>query len=138
MKDKDLRAMTRVLFPAASTVVLTRVPYKRSATPEDLLAAAPPFKGRVLLEPDTRKAVELALVESKRRIARRHRRLALPYRRSQAARRYSVTENGDTYRRYMCPLARQPVPSWGSPFRQLHFRGLRAKVSSTFPPGKVA
>jgi dihydrofolate synthase/folylpolyglutamate synthase len=65
MKDKDLRAMTRVLFPVASTVILTRVPYKRSATPEDLLAAAPPFKGRVLLEPDTRRAVDLALLESR-------------------------------------------------------------------------
>jgi len=61
MEDKDLRAMTRILFPVASTVVLTRVPYKRSATPEALLAAAPPFKGPVLLEPDTRKAVEMAL-----------------------------------------------------------------------------
>lgn len=58
--------MTRILFPVASTVVLTRVPYKRSATPEALLAAAPPFKCRVLLEPDTRKAVRLALLESKR------------------------------------------------------------------------
>jgi dihydrofolate synthase/folylpolyglutamate synthase len=65
MKDKDLRGMTRILFPIASTVVLTRVPYKRSADPEDLLAAAPPFKGRVLLEPDTRKAVESALSLSK-------------------------------------------------------------------------
>jgi dihydrofolate synthase/folylpolyglutamate synthase len=61
MEDKDLRAMTRILFPVASTVVLTRVPYKRSATPEALLAAAPPFKGPVFLEPDTRRAVELAL-----------------------------------------------------------------------------
>jgi folylpolyglutamate synthase/dihydropteroate synthase len=68
MKDKNLRAMTRVLFPAASSIVLTRVPYKRSATPEDLLAAAPPFRGRILLEPDTRKAVELALRESKKGI----------------------------------------------------------------------
>jgi dihydrofolate synthase/folylpolyglutamate synthase len=67
MQDKDLRSMTRILFPAAAAVILTRVPYKRSATPEELLAAAPPFKGRVLLEPDTRKAVELALRESKRR-----------------------------------------------------------------------
>jgi len=66
MKDKDLRAMTRILFPAASTVVLTRVPYKRSAAPEELLAAAPPFKGPVLLEPDTRKAVDLALSLSKK------------------------------------------------------------------------
>ncbi len=65
MQDKDLRAMTRVLFPVASTVVLTRVPYKRSASPEDLLAAAPPFRGRVFLEPDTRKAVDLALAESR-------------------------------------------------------------------------
>ncbi|MGE5740788.1 MAG: hypothetical protein ACM32H_02025, partial [Candidatus Aminicenantes bacterium RBG_16_66_30] len=66
MQDKDLRAMTRILFRVASTIVLTRVPYKRSASPEELLAASPPFKGRVLLEPDTRKAVELALRESKR------------------------------------------------------------------------
>ncbi len=62
MKDKDLAAMTHSLFPRASTVVLTRVPYKRSASPEELAAAAPPsFKGPILLEPDTRKAVELAL-----------------------------------------------------------------------------
>jgi dihydrofolate synthase/folylpolyglutamate synthase len=61
MKDKDLRAMTRSLFPVASKVVLTRVPYKRSADPEELLAAAPPFEGPVLLEPDTRRAVELGL-----------------------------------------------------------------------------
>jgi dihydrofolate synthase/folylpolyglutamate synthase len=62
MRDKDLGAMTRSLFPLASAVVLTCVPYKRSASPEELLAAAPPtFKGPVFLEPDTRKAVELAL-----------------------------------------------------------------------------
>jgi dihydrofolate synthase / folylpolyglutamate synthase len=65
MQDKDLRSMTRILFPLASTVVLTRVPYKRSASPEELQAAAPPFKGRLFLEPDTRKAVELALAESR-------------------------------------------------------------------------
>ena len=67
MQDKDIRSMTRILFPLCSTVVLTRVPYKRSASPEDLRAAAPPFKGRVLLEPDTRKAVRLALTESRGR-----------------------------------------------------------------------
>jgi dihydrofolate synthase/folylpolyglutamate synthase len=61
MQDKDLRTMTRILFPVASTVVLTRVPSERSATPQELLAAAPPFKGPVFLESDTRRAVELAL-----------------------------------------------------------------------------
>jgi dihydrofolate synthase/folylpolyglutamate synthase len=67
MQDKDIRSMTRLLFPLCSTVILTRVPYKRSATPEDLAAVAPPFQGRVLLEPDTRKAVRLALAESRGR-----------------------------------------------------------------------
>jgi dihydrofolate synthase/folylpolyglutamate synthase len=64
MEDKDLRAMTRILFPVAATVILTRVPYKRSATPEALLAAGPPFKNPVFIEPDTRKAVALALALS--------------------------------------------------------------------------
>jgi dihydrofolate synthase/folylpolyglutamate synthase len=66
MRDKDIRAMTRALFPLCEAVVLTRVPYKRSATPEDIAAAAPPFEGKLLLEPDTRKAVRLALLESQR------------------------------------------------------------------------
>jgi dihydrofolate synthase/folylpolyglutamate synthase len=67
MQDKDIRSMTRILFPVCGAVVLTRVPYKRSATPEELAAAAPPFSGRVLLEPDTRQAVRLALAESRGR-----------------------------------------------------------------------
>jgi dihydrofolate synthase/folylpolyglutamate synthase len=67
MQDKDIRSMTRILFPVCGAVILTRVPYKRSATPEELAAAAPPFKGRVFLEPNTRKAVRLALAESRGR-----------------------------------------------------------------------
>jgi len=67
MQDKDIRSMSRVLFPVCAAVVLTRVPYKRSATPEELAAAAPPFKGLVFLEPDTRKAVRLALAQSRGR-----------------------------------------------------------------------
>ena len=67
MQDKDIRSMTRILFPLCKSVILTRVPYKRSATPEELAAAAPPFKGCVFLEPDTREAVRLALVESRGR-----------------------------------------------------------------------
>ncbi len=64
MKDKDIRSMTSLLFPLCGTVVLTRVPYKRSASTGELAAAAPAFKGKILLEPDTRKAVRLALAES--------------------------------------------------------------------------
>jgi dihydrofolate synthase/folylpolyglutamate synthase len=68
MRDKDIRSMTRLLFPLCTAVVLTRVPYKRSAAPEELAAAAPAFRGRVLLEPDMRQAVRLALAESRGRI----------------------------------------------------------------------
>lgn len=67
MQDKDIRSMTSALFPLCEAVVLTRVPYKRSASPEEVRAAAFPFKGRLFLEPDTRKAVRLALAESRGR-----------------------------------------------------------------------
>lgn len=66
MQDKDIRSMTRALFPLCEAVVLTRVPYKRSATPEEIKAAAPVFKGKIILEPDTRQAVRLAMAESRR------------------------------------------------------------------------
>jgi dihydrofolate synthase/folylpolyglutamate synthase len=64
MKDKNIRAMARRLFPRARTVILTRVPYKRSALPEDVLAAVPEFRSRTVLEPDPARAVRLALEES--------------------------------------------------------------------------
>ncbi|MGD1010011.1 MAG: folylpolyglutamate synthase/dihydrofolate synthase family protein [Candidatus Aminicenantales bacterium] len=64
MKDKDIRKMARLLFPQARTVILTQVPYKRSALPAEILEAAREFEGRVLLEPDVARAVRLALDES--------------------------------------------------------------------------
>jgi dihydrofolate synthase/folylpolyglutamate synthase len=67
MKDKNIRAMARRLFPWARTVILTRVPYKRSAEPEEILAAAREFRSRVRLEPDVTAAVRLALEESRGR-----------------------------------------------------------------------
>ncbi|HVP90447.1 MAG TPA: folylpolyglutamate synthase/dihydrofolate synthase family protein [Terriglobales bacterium] len=64
MKDKNIRAMARRLFPRARTVILTRVPYKRSAEPEAILAAAGEFRDRARIEPDVAEAVRLALEES--------------------------------------------------------------------------
>ena len=64
MKDKNIRAMARRLFPPARTVILTQVPYKRSALPEEVLAAAPGFRAKIRLEPDPARAVRLALEES--------------------------------------------------------------------------
>ncbi len=64
MKDKDIAGVTRLLFPAASVVVLTRVPMKRAADPEYIAGLAGRPGRRLLLEPDTAKAVKLALRES--------------------------------------------------------------------------
>lgn len=64
MKDKDIRAMARRLFPHARTIILTQVPYKRSALPAEILASAREFEGRIRQEPDVARAVRLALDES--------------------------------------------------------------------------
>ncbi len=68
MKDKDIRTMSRILFPAARTIILTQVPNRRSALPADILAAAPSFAARARLEPDVAKAVHSALAESAGRV----------------------------------------------------------------------
>jgi dihydrofolate synthase/folylpolyglutamate synthase len=64
MKDKNIRAMARRLFPKARTVFLTQVPDKRSALPAEVQAATPEFRAKTRLEPDVAKAVRLALEES--------------------------------------------------------------------------
>ena len=64
LRDKDIRAITRHLFPVAGTVVLTRVPGDRGAAPEEIAALAPPACGRLWIEPDPRRAVRLARRES--------------------------------------------------------------------------
>jgi dihydrofolate synthase/folylpolyglutamate synthase len=64
MKDKNIRAMARRLFPKARTVILTQVPDKRSALPAEILEAAREFEDRIRQEPDVAKAVGLALEES--------------------------------------------------------------------------
>jgi dihydrofolate synthase/folylpolyglutamate synthase len=68
MKDKDIKVMARRLFPQARTVILTQVPNTRSAPPISILDAAPEFRDRVWIEPNTAKAVRLALDESAGRV----------------------------------------------------------------------
>jgi dihydrofolate synthase/folylpolyglutamate synthase len=68
LKDKEIGSMARLLFPEAGTVILTRAPYRRSASPEDILRAAPSFRDKIRLEPDVKKAVRLAISESRGRI----------------------------------------------------------------------
>ncbi len=65
LRDKDIPAMARRLFPLAETVVLTRIPNDRTAEPADITALAPAFRDRLRLEPDPRRAVSLARRESR-------------------------------------------------------------------------
>ena len=68
MKDKDIRTMTSVLFPQASTVILTQVPQKRSALTGEIRAAAGKSRGDIREEPDVARAVRQALSLSAGRV----------------------------------------------------------------------
>ncbi len=68
MSDKDLAELAGVLFPPADSVVLTRAPLERAATPEEIVVRAGAPARRAYREADPAKALALA-----RRLAGRER-----------------------------------------------------------------
>jgi len=64
MKDKKMGNLASILFPLAARVILTRFPYHKAAEPEDILEKAKDFQDRILLEPDVKRAVKIALEEA--------------------------------------------------------------------------
>jgi len=60
MKDKAVGRIARILFPAVRRIILTTIPYKRAASPEEILAKAPAFASKTVLEPDLGKALAQA------------------------------------------------------------------------------
>jgi dihydrofolate synthase/folylpolyglutamate synthase len=60
MKDKNIRKVAGQLFPLASKIIITTIPYERAASPEFIVAASPVRGKSVFLEPDLRKAVDAA------------------------------------------------------------------------------
>jgi len=60
MSDKDVEAMTRLLFPPAHAVVLTRAPTDRAATPEEIARRAAGAAREVRIEARPRPALALA------------------------------------------------------------------------------
>ncbi|MBN1938229.1 MAG: bifunctional folylpolyglutamate synthase/dihydrofolate synthase [Candidatus Aminicenantes bacterium] len=60
MKDKALARVAGILFPRASRIVLTAIPYPRAALPKEVLAATRRFSGRIAVEPDPAEALRLA------------------------------------------------------------------------------
>ena len=60
MKDKEIGRVARLLFSRARKVILTTIPYRRAARPEEILAKTRAFRGKIILESDLRQAVSLA------------------------------------------------------------------------------
>lgn len=64
MRDKKIERVADILFPLAKEIILTCFPYYRAASPEEIRQRAARFQGRIVLEPDVKKAVRLALQKS--------------------------------------------------------------------------
>ena len=60
MADKDVEVMTRILFPLAQSVVLTRAPTERAAAPEEIARRAGEAARRAKMEANPRRALALA------------------------------------------------------------------------------
>jgi len=64
MKDKRIERIADILFPLARTVILTRFPFYKSASPEEIRTRIGKFRGRFLLEPSPKRAFRLALQQA--------------------------------------------------------------------------
>ncbi|MFB0565087.1 MAG: folylpolyglutamate synthase/dihydrofolate synthase family protein [Candidatus Aminicenantaceae bacterium] len=64
MRDKKIETIANILFPLAERIILTRFPYYRAATPEEICDKALEFKDKIILEPNTKKALEMALFQA--------------------------------------------------------------------------
>jgi dihydrofolate synthase/folylpolyglutamate synthase len=64
MRDKDIGEISRILFPLADTVFLTRVDVGRAALPEAILASALAGPRQTVVEPDPARALEQAVYSS--------------------------------------------------------------------------
>ena len=61
MRDKKIEKLADILFPLAKKVILTRFPYFRAATPEEMKERVPEFRNSIKCEPDVKEALEAAI-----------------------------------------------------------------------------
>lgn len=64
MRDKKVEKLAETLFPLAEKVILTRFPYFRAASPEEIQKRALKYQDKIVLEPDVFKAVRWAVQEA--------------------------------------------------------------------------
>ena len=61
MQDKKIEDLARLLFPLAERIILTRYPFSRAASPEEIARRAHHFRDKLELVPDTAEAVSRGL-----------------------------------------------------------------------------
>ena len=61
MRDKEIEKIADILFPLAEKVILTRFPYFKAASPDDIETKTSGYQDRIIKEPDPRKALKLAV-----------------------------------------------------------------------------
>ncbi len=61
MRDKEIEKIADILFPQAEKVILTRFPYFKAASPDDIETKTSGYQDRIIKEPDPRKALKLAV-----------------------------------------------------------------------------
>lgn len=61
MRDKEIEKIADILFPQAEKVILTRFPYFKAASLDDIETKTPGYQDRIIKEPDPRKALKLAV-----------------------------------------------------------------------------
>lgn len=64
MKDKEIKKIADILFPLAKRIILTTFPYSRAASPQEIKARALRFQKRIILEPETKRALKMAVAEA--------------------------------------------------------------------------
>lgn len=64
MRDKKIEKIADVLFPLAEKVILTRFPYFRAASPEEIQKRTRKYRNKMVLESDVFRAVRMAVREA--------------------------------------------------------------------------
>jgi len=65
MRDKEIGKIINILFPLASKIIISHFPSQRASSPEEIEAKARKFQERIILEPDLKKAIQMALAASR-------------------------------------------------------------------------
>ena len=61
MQDKEIAKIADILFPLARQVILTRFPFFKGASPDEIESKTRKFRSRIIKEPDPSQAMSLAL-----------------------------------------------------------------------------